>query len=144
MDGTHRIHNYRWPAEGLEAGQAPKGVIAMFHGYGSYVGKFAYLARLFVAQGYDVIGMDMRGFGYSEGTRGIIEDREDFYQEGYTFLQAARKHYSEKLYSGHSLKFFTFGYSQGGALTLGIAKLLHKHGKTPLNGQLYVAPNFGI
>jgi alpha-beta hydrolase superfamily lysophospholipase len=37
------------------------------HGYGSYVGKFAYVAKYFVEAGYDVIGYDYLGFGLSEG-----------------------------------------------------------------------------
>ena len=55
----------------------------MYHGYGSYVGKFAYIAKLYVEAGFDVIGMDFKGFGYSEGVRGFIGDREQFYDEGY-------------------------------------------------------------
>lgn len=49
------------------------------HGYGSYVDKFAYVAKLFTEKGIDVIGMDYKGFGHSEGTRGLIEDRHQFY-----------------------------------------------------------------
>jgi|LauGreDrversion4_2_1035121.scaffolds.fasta_scaffold137585_2 alpha-beta hydrolase superfamily lysophospholipase len=42
------------------------------HGYGSYVDKFAYIAKIFVENGFDVIGMDYKGFGHSEGIRGFI------------------------------------------------------------------------
>jgi len=56
------------------------------HGYGSYVGKFAFYAKIFQEQGFDVIGMDFKGFGHSEGLRGFIEDRADFYEEGFDFV----------------------------------------------------------
>ena len=42
----------------------------MHHGYGSYVGKYGFLAALYAAQGYDVVGYDALGFGNSEGVRG--------------------------------------------------------------------------
>jgi hypothetical protein len=34
--------------------------------------------------------MDFKGFGHSEGLRGFIEDRAEFYEEGYNFIQKAR------------------------------------------------------
>jgi hypothetical protein len=33
-----------------------------------------------------VIGMDFKGFGLSEGLRGFIEDRAEFYEEGLDFI----------------------------------------------------------
>jgi alpha-beta hydrolase superfamily lysophospholipase len=57
--------------------------ILLSHGYGSYVGKFAYYAKLYHDQGYDVVGMDYKGFGHSEGVRGRIESRADFYEDGF-------------------------------------------------------------
>ena len=92
------------------------------HGYGSYVGKFAYYAKLYRDQGYEVIGMDYKGFGHSEGVRGRIESREDFYEDGFQFIQKVRKFYKDTF--GSDIPLFTAGYSQGGALALGIARLL--------------------
>lgn len=54
--------------------------------------------------------MDMKGFGYSEGTRGLIESREDFYQEGYEFYVKAKQYYKE-LYPNANVPIFTMGYS---------------------------------
>jgi len=115
------IHNYRWPAH--EDNTVPKAIICMFHGYGSYVGKFAYYAKLYHDQGYDVIGMDYKGFGYSEGVRGRIESRADFYDDGYQFILKARNFYKDT-YGGAEIPIFSAGYSQGGALGLGVARLL--------------------
>jgi pimeloyl-ACP methyl ester carboxylesterase len=109
------------------------------------VDKFAYIAKPFVEAGYDVIGMDYKGFGHSEGLRGFINDRNEFYDNGYQFVKKARKFYSELYPSvGENIPFFTMGYSQGGALSHGIARLLHENGDKPLAGQLHVVPNFAI
>jgi len=37
--------------------------------------------------------MDFKGFGYSEGLRGFIEDRSEFYEEGFDFVIKARQYY---------------------------------------------------
>ena len=118
-------------------------VCACSHGYGSYVDKFAFVAKLFVEQGYDVIGMDFKGFGHSAGLRGFINDRNEFYDNGFQFVKKARKFYQD-LYPGKHVPFLTMGYSQGGALALGIARYLKENGEVPLDGQIMVVPNFAI
>jgi alpha-beta hydrolase superfamily lysophospholipase len=50
----------------------------MLHGYGPYVGKFAFIAKKFSEQGYDFVGYDYPGFGLSEGPRGYVKDKEQF------------------------------------------------------------------
>ena len=42
----------------------------MYHGFGSYVGKYGHIAKMFVDAGYEVCGVDSLGFGRSEGIRG--------------------------------------------------------------------------
>jgi alpha-beta hydrolase superfamily lysophospholipase len=79
------------------------------HGYGSYVGKFAFYAKIFQEQGFDVIGMDVKGFGHSEGLRGFIEDRQDFYEEGLDFILRVRKFYQDTYQTVPPI--FTMGYS---------------------------------
>lgn len=106
------------------------------------MGKFAYFAKLYHDQGIEVIGLDYKGFGHSEGVRGRIEDRADFYQDGYAFIVQVRKFYKDTF--GLEPPIFTAGYSQGGALALGLARLLKEKGDAPLGGQIFVVPNFGI
>ena len=77
VDGVTKLHNYRWPVEGTSAEKPPKGIILMFHGFGSYVGKYGYMARIYLAHGYEVCGLDQMGFGLSEGIRGFIKTQED-------------------------------------------------------------------
>ena len=90
-----------------------------------------------------MIGMDYKGFGLSEGTRGHITDRNDFYDNAYQFLVKGRKFYKE-LYPEAEIPFLTIGYSQGCAASLGVARYMHEHGDVPLAGQLMVVPNFRI
>lgn len=57
------------------------------HGYGSYVDKFAYVSKYFVENGYEVVGFDFKGFGYSEGTRGLIDNTEEFLKDALNFYE---------------------------------------------------------
>jgi hypothetical protein len=76
--------------------------------------------------------MDFKGFGHSEGLRGFIEDRSEFYEEGLDFILKAREFYQ---YTYKTVPpFFTMGYSQGGALSLGVARLLHERSLPSLGG----------
>jgi alpha-beta hydrolase superfamily lysophospholipase len=67
---TIDLANYRWKSE---TGQT-KAVVMMFHGYGSWAGKYAYYAKHFANAGYDFVGMDFRGFGNTPGKIGHIKD----------------------------------------------------------------------
>jgi pimeloyl-ACP methyl ester carboxylesterase len=67
-DKRFRLANYRYPAA-----KERKGIIFFIHGYGEYVKRYAYFGKVFAENGYDFVGIDQRGFGYSEGERGMIE-----------------------------------------------------------------------
>lgn len=69
-DKRFRLANYRYPAT---ASKERKGIIYFIHGYGEYVRRYAYFGQVFAENGYDFVGIDQRGFGYSEGERGMIE-----------------------------------------------------------------------
>lgn len=86
-------------------------------------------------RGHDVVGLDYKGFGHSGGIRGYIGDRHEFYTDGYGFVVKARKFYAD-LFPGKTLPFVTIGYSQGGAMALGVARYLKEHGDAPLAGQI--------
>ena len=60
------------------------------------------------------MGYDYLGFGRSEGTRGLIEDKEEFYQDGVRFVQLVRKYYAGKMPEECDLKYYAYGYSLGG------------------------------
>jgi acylglycerol lipase len=60
------------------------------HGYGSYIDKFAYVSKIFAENGHEVVGFDFKGFGHSEGTRGLIDDTEVFLHEAIEFFKKVR------------------------------------------------------
>ena len=71
---------YRYP---VPEGTARKGVIFYIHGYGSYCERYAFQAQTFAEAGYEVIGLDQRGFGNSGGQRGLIESTNVVYADLY-------------------------------------------------------------
>jgi len=68
---TVKLVNYRWPAVGER-----RGVVHWVHGYGDYVGRHGWIAQAFAQHGYDFVGIDQRGFGNSEGRRGMFESEK--------------------------------------------------------------------
>ena len=69
FDGM-KINNYRYP---VQIGQKRKGIVFFVHGYGCSVYNHAYIAQMFSQHGYEFCGIDQKGFGHSEGTRGKID-----------------------------------------------------------------------
>ena len=41
------------------------------------------MARMFSDAGYDGVGYDSYGFGFSEGIRGAINSIDNYYEDGY-------------------------------------------------------------
>ena len=66
-----KLMSYRWPAANNN-GQR-KGVVFILHGYGQNAPRLAIQAKSLAQAGYEVFGMDMRGFGNSGGGRAVVE-----------------------------------------------------------------------
>ena len=73
------LHCYKWPGKGVNQLNPPKGVIIIFHGKGSHLGRYGHIATLFSEQGYDVVGYDSLGFGQSQGERGAINSSDNYF-----------------------------------------------------------------
>ena len=71
-NGTVKLQTYRYP----ELTDNLKGVVTFLHGYGDYSGRYAYFARKFAENGYDFNTIDQRGFGHSDGRRGVFESKQ--------------------------------------------------------------------
>ena len=56
-------------------------MIFYIHGYGAHCNFMGFFFKEFAESGYEVITMDQRGFGYSEGERGFIHDSETIYDD---------------------------------------------------------------
>ena len=104
-DEEIQLTNYRYKAQNSDT---PKAVLMIFHGYGSYTGKYAYYAKYFAEEGYDVVGFDFRGFGRTKGQRGHISSWEDHIKDCWTYYDIVREQYD------NSIPFIGVGYSLGG------------------------------
>ncbi len=66
------LANFRYPA----VGQKPKGVMFLFHGFGSHSDRHVHVAKKFAEAGLDVVSFDYQGFGQSPGKRGYIHSQK--------------------------------------------------------------------
>lgn len=91
----------------------PKARILMIHGLGEHIGRLNQVFDHFYAAGLEVTGVDLPGHGKSEGPRGHIPDREQFYND--VDAIRAKWHPSE---GSKALPEFLYGHSLGGHLSL--------------------------
>jgi acylglycerol lipase len=102
-DGLN-IYGKKWFAE-----QSPKAVICMMHGMGEHINRYEHMAKMFVSNGYAVIGCDQRGHGKSEGQRGHFPDFEVFMNDIDALMNQATVQFPDA-------KQVLFGHSMGGNL----------------------------
>ena len=81
-----KLKAYRYPPKDYR-----KGVVFYVHGYGSYANVNGMLARCLAENNYEVFAMDQRGFGYSDGKRAVVENKEDVYNDQWLFIFEAIK-----------------------------------------------------
>ena len=98
-------------ARGWEPDEAPKAVVALTHGHGEHIGRYAHVGAAFSAAGYALMGFDLRGHGRSGGPRGHTPSLEALMQDIDRFLEQVRRRYP-------GLPVFLYGHSVGGALVL--------------------------
>lgn len=100
--GGLRIHFREWLPEG-----APRGVIAICHGVNSHGGQHAWTAEQFVANGFAVYAVDLRGRGKSEGERFYVEDIADYVADIGGVIAIAKERHP-------GLPVYLLGHSAGG------------------------------
>ena len=89
----------------------PKAVIALVHGLGEHVGRYAHVAQAFTDAGYALVGFDLRGHGKSGGARGHFPSLDALMQDIRAFFKFLVTRYPE-------LPHFLYGHSLGGLLAL--------------------------
>lgn len=109
----------------------PKAVVLMVHGTALHSGFYAPLADYLVAQNYAVLGVDLRGWGQSQGqgAQGYVGDYDEYVQDLALATEAARQRHPDK-------KLFLLGESLGGTVVL----LAHIQRQVDADGLLLVAP----
>lgn len=122
-DGV-RLHSRAWNPAG-----APRAVIALVHGLGSHADRLAPLAEALSDAGYAVAGLDLRGFGRSEGRRGHTPSLEVSFDDLTGFLAELARRWPD-------LPQVLYGHSMGALLALAFTLAR----KPPLVGVIATAP----
>jgi alpha-beta hydrolase superfamily lysophospholipase len=88
-----------------------------------------------------VIGFDYKGFGRSDGVRGLIESTQGFIDDGVHFISKSKEHYLT-LYPDKKFNFISYGLSMGGALCLAVDRSLPEAER--FKAHLLVVANMGL
>ncbi|GAB4286588.1 MAG: alpha/beta hydrolase [Marinilabiliales bacterium] len=112
-------HEYIWKSyDGLNYygkswsnGHHAKGVINLVHGIGEHCARYEELAQKFVENGFDVISMDYRGHGKSEGKKGHTPSYKHYMYDIDMLL-------SKSMIIFPNLPVILYGHSMGGNLVL--------------------------
>ena len=119
-----KLQGYRWSVEN------PVAVMSLVHGLAEHCGRYEKLAQHLNRNGIDVVGVDLRGHGQTEGPRGVSHQYADIAGDVSTLVEETKSRYP-------GLPRFLFGHSLGGGLVL-------HHGMTAvddaLSGYLVSAP----
>jgi acylglycerol lipase len=91
------------------AGKA-RGVIAICHGVKSHSGYYTWAAEQFVANGFAVYAIDLRGRGKSDGDRFYLEKFDDYLSDVDTLVRLAKAREP-------GLPVFLLGHSAGGVVS---------------------------
>lgn len=105
-DGT-KLHAQHWDAATTHA------TLALVHGFGEHGARYAPMAAHLTAQGVQVIAIDLRGHGRSDGKRGVVLSYDDFRADLAALLDRARQ-----LHEGVKGPLVLFGHSMGGGIVL--------------------------
>ena len=126
-----RLHERCWrrPPPPGGAGVGAGVALALVHGFGEHGGRYGGLVDYFVARGYAVHALDLRGHGRSPGARGHIDAWRQYREDLAAFLA----HVAE---ADPGARRFLYGHSLGGAIVLEYG--LHQPG--PVAGVIASAP----
>ena len=110
--------------------EKPKAAICIIHGLGEHIARYQHVADYFLAQEVAVFGMDLRGHGLSEGTRGHTSSHEAFMEDIELLLMHARAAFNDA-------PIFLFGHSLGGQL---VSNFVLKNNVNELRGAIISSP----
>ncbi|RPH45067.1 MAG: alpha/beta hydrolase [Burkholderiales bacterium] len=88
-----------------------KAAVAMVHGFGEHVGRYAGLHRALLGAGCAIAAADLRGFGRSPGLRGHIDGWDDYRADAAAIVAQAAALAPDR-------PLFLFGHSMGGLIVL--------------------------
>ena len=88
----------------------PRAVVAIVHGFNSHSGYFLWVAEQFVASGFAVYALDLRGRGQSDGDRFYIDSFSDYQSDVHTMMDVLKSREP-------GLPLFLLGHSAGGVIS---------------------------
>ena len=103
-----KLHTYRYP----NLTEHKKGIVTFVHEVEDYAGRYAYLAKKFAENGYDFNTVDHRGYGRSEGRKGVNEGKRIISDDLFSFADAI-----DAKFGGKSVPHFLVGHAFGGYLS---------------------------
>lgn len=110
----------------------PRAILSIVHGFGEYTGLYAPVAEFFVAEGFAVFAMDLRGHGRSPGPRGFIRSWSDYREDVASLIGMAQETLPGK-------PVFLLGNSLGGLIAIEYAL----HYPAQLRGLIAMSPAVG-
>ncbi len=105
--------------------ETPVGTVCLVHGFAEHSGRYLHVMEDLAMAGYQVLALDLRGFGYSGGPRGSCTVVQ-LHQDIHTLLEQAQP----------ELPLFLMGFSMGGML---VASFLLNN-KVNVSGAILVNP----
>jgi alpha-beta hydrolase superfamily lysophospholipase len=120
FDGNDGLAFY---VQGWEPDVQPKAVVALVHGLGEHIGRYAHVGKALTDAGYVLVGFDLRGHGKTVSARGHFPSLNVVMQDIRQFFQFVSQRYP-------NLPQFLYGHSLGGLLSLTYAT----QNKTGLKG----------
>lgn len=87
--------------------------LALVHGFGEHSGRYTDMATHLNDRGIDVVAIDLRGHGRSDGKRGVIRSYDDFRADLAALLERARQIHGQR-----SGPLILYGHSMGGGVVL--------------------------
>jgi acylglycerol lipase len=97
--------------QGWEPDTSPKAMVALVHGLGEHIGRYAHVGKTLTDAGYALIGFDLRGHGKSGGARGHFPSLDMVMGDIRQFFQFVSQRYPDIFQ-------FLYGHSLGGLLAL--------------------------
>lgn len=93
--------------QGWEPDVTLKAVVALVHGHGEHISRYAHVGKALTAAGYALVGYDSRGHGKSTGLRGHIPSYDSLMDDIQAFLAMLAMKYP-------NVPLFLYGHSMGG------------------------------
>lgn len=110
--------------------ELPKAMICLVHGFAEHLGRYEHVGAHMTAQGYGLIGFDLRGHGKSEGRRAHAPNFAALLEDARSFIALVSEKFPQ-------IPLFLYGHSMGGNI---VANFILRNKPTYLQGVIITSP----